>query len=85
MFDPAETGVTTASQTAATGYRACNTRYHDVDHTTAITLAMIRLIHGAVAAGERFEAHDIRVAFAGVEEAEIPELFATLARAAREL
>ena len=30
-------------------------------------------------------AHDIRVAFAGIEEEEIPELFATLAKAAREL
>ena len=30
-------------------------------------------------------AHDIRVAFAGVEENEVPELFQTLARAAREL
>jgi aspartate/methionine/tyrosine aminotransferase len=30
-------------------------------------------------------AHDIRVAFAGVEEEEIPELFALLAKAAREL
>jgi aspartate/methionine/tyrosine aminotransferase len=30
-------------------------------------------------------AHDIRVAFAGVEEEEIPELFETLAKAAREL
>jgi aspartate/methionine/tyrosine aminotransferase len=30
-------------------------------------------------------AHDIRVAFAGVEEGEVPELFETLAKAAREL
>ena len=30
-------------------------------------------------------AHDIRVAFAGVEEEEVPVLFETLARAAREL
>jgi len=30
-------------------------------------------------------AHDIRVAFAGVEENEVPELFETLAKAAREL
>jgi aspartate/methionine/tyrosine aminotransferase len=30
-------------------------------------------------------AHDIRVAFAGVEEEEVPELFETLAKAAREL
>ncbi len=30
-------------------------------------------------------AHDVRVAFAGVEEEEVPELFQTLAKAAREL
>jgi aspartate/methionine/tyrosine aminotransferase len=30
-------------------------------------------------------AHDVRVAFAGVEEEEVPELFETLAKAAREL
>ena len=30
-------------------------------------------------------AHDIRVAFAGVEENEVPELYETLAKAAREL
>ena len=34
------------------GYRACNTEYHDLRHTTDALLAMTRLIHGAARAGE---------------------------------
>jgi hypothetical protein len=30
------------------GYRQCNIRYHDLRHTMLITLAMARLIHGAL-------------------------------------
>lgn len=33
------------------GYRRCNTRYHDLFHTTGVFLAMARLIHGAVLGG----------------------------------
>lgn len=29
------------------GYRKCNTRYHDLKHTTDTLLALVRLIHGA--------------------------------------
>lgn len=36
------------------GYRACNTKYHDLRHITDTFLAMARLIHGAVAGGEDF-------------------------------
>ncbi len=36
------------------GYRACNTQYHDLRHTTDTVLAMARLIHGAVEDGETF-------------------------------
>ena len=31
-----------------TGYRACNTEYHDLRHVNETFLAMIRLIHGAI-------------------------------------
>jgi len=31
-----------------TGYKACNTQYHDLNHITDTFLAMARLIHGAV-------------------------------------
>lgn len=34
------------------GYRACNTRYHDLEHTTDTLLAMARLTHGAALRGE---------------------------------
>ena len=33
------------------GYRACNTWYHDLKHTTACLLAMARLIHGGYVQG----------------------------------
>lgn len=36
------------------GYRACNTEYHDLRHTTDAFLSMARLIHGAVLDGENF-------------------------------
>jgi hypothetical protein len=36
------------------GYRACNTEYHDLHHTIDTSLAMVRLVHGAVLDGETF-------------------------------
>jgi hypothetical protein len=36
------------------GYKACNTKYHDLRHTTDTFLAMARLIHGAVLDGKTF-------------------------------
>jgi hypothetical protein len=33
------------------GYSECNTRYHDLEHTTDTLLAMARLIHGAFESG----------------------------------
>ena len=36
------------------GYRSCNTKYHDLRHTTDTFLAMARLIHGAILDGEIF-------------------------------
>jgi hypothetical protein len=36
------------------GYRACNTGYHDLQHTTDTFLAMTRLIHGAFLEGKTF-------------------------------
>lgn len=44
------------------GYRRCTTQYHDLRHTTDVVLALARLIHGAIAAGERFAAADIALA-----------------------
>jgi hypothetical protein len=41
------------------GYRACNTEYHDLYHTTDTFLATARLIHGAVIDGKTFTNRDI--------------------------
>lgn len=36
------------------GYKASNTSYHNLDHTMAVTLAMMRLIHGMHVNGAKF-------------------------------
>ncbi len=46
------------------GYRACNTSYHDFEHTADTLLAMARLMHGAAARGERFSERSVRVGLA---------------------
>jgi hypothetical protein len=33
------------------GFRRCNVKYHDLDHTMAVTLAVTRLLHGATESG----------------------------------
>jgi hypothetical protein len=43
------------------GFRACNTRYHDMKHTTTVLLAMARLLHGAYLAGIEFTDKDINI------------------------
>lgn len=47
------------------GYSKCNTRYHDLEHTTDTLLAMARLIHGAVEAGRAIDRHKILVGLVG--------------------
>ena len=42
-----------------TGYRACNTMYHDLNHITDTFLAMARLIHGAVIEGKSLSNREI--------------------------
>jgi len=44
------------------GYRACNTRYHDLEHTMAVTLAVFRLLHGAFVRGISFSSHELTLA-----------------------
>ena len=34
------------------GYRASNTKYHNLEHTCAVTLATVRLIHGLHVQGQ---------------------------------
>ncbi|MCX5797497.1 MAG: hypothetical protein NTY77_18550 [Elusimicrobia bacterium] len=44
------------------GWRACNTEYHDLHHTTDTLLAMTRLMHGAQVEGTRFTDADLTMA-----------------------
>ncbi len=43
------------------GYEACDTPYHNLQHTTDVFLAMARLIHGAHIAGEAVSEAEIQV------------------------
>ena len=42
-------------------YLACSTRFHDLQHTTDVFLAMTRLLHGAYLAGHNLSEQDISV------------------------
>lgn len=44
------------------GYRMCNTRYHDLKHTTDTFMALARLIHGAATAGVKMTRRGISLA-----------------------
>lgn len=48
------------------GYAGCNTRYHDLEHTTDVFLAKARILHGAV---ERGRALDRRTILLGLVSA----------------
>jgi len=41
------------------GYEACDTPYHNLQHTTDVFLAMARFIHGAHIAGKKFSETDV--------------------------
>lgn len=41
------------------GYRASNTKYHDLEHTSAVVLAAARLMHGCALAGMTFDSKRI--------------------------
>ncbi|MBP8609279.1 MAG: HD domain-containing protein [Syntrophaceae bacterium] len=43
------------------GYRACNTDYHDFQHTLHVLLAMARLLHGAHVEGIEFTDKEINI------------------------
>ncbi len=46
------------------GFRACNTEYHDLDHTVDTFLLMARLLHGAALCGSRFTGRQLLVGLA---------------------
>lgn len=41
------------------GYKACNTLYHDLEHTMDTLLALVRLMHGAYASGRSLDPESI--------------------------
>jgi hypothetical protein len=43
------------------GYKACDTPYHNLKHTTDVFLAMARLLHGAQVAGENLSEADVNL------------------------
>lgn len=47
------------------GYRASNTKYHDLEHTSSVVLAAGRLIHGAFMEGHSFSAKTILLGLIG--------------------
>jgi hypothetical protein len=44
------------------GYQKCNTRYHDLKHTTDTFMALARLIHGATTTGVTFTRQGVSLA-----------------------
>lgn len=44
------------------GYRGSNTSYHDLAHTMHVSLALVRLMHGAFTEGERFTGGEVTLA-----------------------
>ena len=47
------------------GYRASNTKYHNLEHTCSVTLAVARLTHGLYVQGHRFSSHIIEIGLIG--------------------
>ena len=47
------------------GYRKSNTRYHDLDHTCSVFLAMARLLHGAYVEGKRWNDRQVALGLFG--------------------
>ena len=47
------------------GYRASNTKYHNLEHTCSVTLATARLIHGLHVQGKRFSSRVILLGLVG--------------------
>lgn len=47
------------------GYRASNTKYHDLEHTCAVTLATVRLMHGIHVQNQTFSSRVIQLGLIG--------------------
>lgn len=63
-YDPSKlemiyTDVVTLFRGEFPGYRASNTKYHDLEHTNSVALASARLIHGCTLAGMEFHVDNL--------------------------
>ncbi|MBN2383172.1 HD domain-containing protein [bacterium] len=47
------------------GFQACNTRYHDLDHTLAVFLATARLAHGVFLSGKEYTTDSVVLGLIG--------------------
>jgi hypothetical protein len=47
------------------GYRASNTKYHNLEHTSSVTLAAVRLIHGLHVQGQAFSPRLVQLCLIG--------------------
>lgn len=60
IFNRIEADVFRLFEGSYSGYRACNTMYHDLEHTQAVVLSTARMIYGAVVAqGHCFSSREI--------------------------
>jgi len=62
-FDRAYSDVVALFRGHYPSYRSCNVRYHDLGHTLSVTLAVARLMHGAVEAGQTLSEKDLNIGF----------------------
>lgn len=59
MIDTLYGDITTLFKGEYPGYRASNTKYHDLEHTNSVALATARLIHGCTLAEMKFSDNNV--------------------------
>lgn len=62
-FDRAYSDVVRLFRGEYPSYRSCNVQYHDLSHTLSVTLAVARLMHGAVEEGCSLTEKDLSIGF----------------------
>ncbi len=59
QFSSVYDDITAIYQGRCPGYKACNTDYHDLRHVLQVTLATVRIAHGAHVAGRLLDRYDL--------------------------
>ena len=64
------------------GYRASNTKYHNLEHTCSVTLATARLTHGVHVQGQAFATRDMELGLIGAlfHDAGLIQMFSDIIR-----